>query len=99
MMDELVLRLTSYTQKVKLESRAASVAEIKSRIEHGFVFLDFIDTKGTTELGLNINAGSVINQNQNLKFTGTCELNFHRVSCHADIDMNTLHGTAEVKLL
>jgi hypothetical protein len=69
------------------------LSEIKDRLNQGFVFVKFLETQGETELGINIdNSLSVLNKadfdsgNGMLTLVGTCELDFIKVRCIAEIN-------------
>ena len=71
-----------------------------------FVFVEFTDTQGGTELGINIDdaltdlsKGDFNKGIGKLKIVGTCELNYHKVRCHAEVDLKTRKGKGYLEVL
>ncbi len=105
-MDDLVKRLSEGSHDVEFESRTKSLEEIKSRIDDGFVFITFTKTRGGTELGINIEKDLIdiskadFNSGKGkIKIAGTCELNYNKVRCVADIDLSSKKGKGHLVVL
>lgn len=106
-MDRLVKQLSEGKHRIEFEPRTEDYAELKERlVEIKFVFVKFMDTMGETELGININDNLTNLENAdytsgtgNIHVVGTCELNYHKVRCIADVDLKTKKGTAHLELL
>ena len=106
-MDGLVKQLSKGKHPIVFEPRTEDYNELKERlVEMKFVFVKFMDTMGETELGINVDDSltSLEDANYtkgtgNIHVVGTCELNYHRVRCIADIDLKTKKGTAHLELL
>ncbi len=106
-MDRLVKQLSEGKHPIVFEPRTESYNELKERlVEMKFVFVKFMDTMGETELGINIDDSltnlkdaDFVNGTGNIRVVGTCELNYHRVRCIADINLKTKKGTACLELL
>lgn len=106
-MDRLVKQLSTGKHPVVFEPRSEKYDEIKERlVEMKFVFVKFMDTMGETELGINIddsltdlkNADFVDGKGK-IRVVGTCELNYHKVRCIAEINLKTKKGTAYLEPL
>ncbi|OJW54548.1 MAG: hypothetical protein BGO67_10165 [Alphaproteobacteria bacterium 41-28] len=105
-MDHLVERL-SVNQPVEFESRTNTLEELKERLlDMKFVFITFPETKGGTELGINVDTDSTdlkkadfTKGTGNIYVVGTCELNYHKVRCIAEIDLSTKKGMGCLELL
>lgn len=102
-MNELVQCLSEGQHSVDFESRTKDIDKIKERIDNGFVFVTFTQTRGGTELGLNIEKEltdlSKANFEQgggSLLVSGTCTLNYQRIRCIAKIDLATRKGTGRL---
>lgn len=105
-MDRLVGTLVEGKHPVEFEARTETLNELSERIKGGFVFIKFTDTEGGTEIGINLEEGSKkLNDNilkkdtSTIKIAGTCELNFHNVKCHAEINLKTRKGFGYIELL
>jgi hypothetical protein len=97
-MNELVQRLSEGKHPVAAE-RCKSAAELKERIERGFVLIKFTGTRGGTELGVQLDsaetrldgadfaAGSGV-----VRLVGGLTLNYVKVQCVAELDLSTLKG-------
>jgi len=106
-MDRLVQQLSKGKHPVVFEPRTEEYNELKERLlEMKFVFVKFTDTMGETELGINID-DSLSNFKKadfekgegDIHVVGTCELNYHKVRCIADVDLKTKQGTAYLEIL
>lgn len=99
-MNELVERLSIKESHVIFEKRTKSLEEVKRRIEDGFVFVTFTETKGQTELGIDLESelsdlskANFEDGTGEIKISGTCELNYEKVRCKATIDLSTKEGS------
>lgn len=105
-MDSLVNSLSVGNHKIEFESRIEKMEEVKERLENGFVFVTFVDTRGGTELGINVDK-SLTNLKEAdfkkskgiIKVTGTCELNYHKIKCVAEVDLATKSGQGHLEPL
>jgi hypothetical protein len=77
-----------------------TIKAFKERIDLGYVHLRFIDTRGGTELGVRLDSGALDlsnadfkNQTGSVHLEGGLTLNYQKVRCIADIDLQTLTGT------
>lgn len=104
--NELVERLSEKIHKISFEDRVKELSQVKERIEDGFVFVKFTETKGGTELGINLvknecnfdNADFEVG-NGILHIVGTCELNYYKVKCIADVNLSTREGNGHLELI
>ena len=106
MMDQLITQLLTGNHPVLFEPRTEDINEIKERLNQGFVFIKFTETQGGTELGVNVdgqltrlNEGNFETNKGAIQVVGTCELNFQKVRCIADIDLSTRQGIGRIELL
>lgn len=105
-MDNLVDRLLA-KQPVEFESRTNNLEEAKERLlGTKFIFIMFTETKGGTELGINVDTD--LTDVKEADFTkgvghisvvGTCELNYQKVRCIAEIDLSTKKGVGCLELI
>ena len=106
-MDRLVKQLSTGKHPIVFEPRTDEYSELKERlVEIKFVFVKFMDTMGETELGINVDDSLTDLKNAdftkgkgNIHVVGTCELNYHKVRCVAEINLKTKKGTAYLELL
>lgn len=106
-MDRLVKQLSEGKHPVVFEPRTEEYSELKERlVEMKFVFVKFMDTMGETELGINVDDSltnlenaDYTNGTGDIHVVGTCELNYHKVRCIANIDLKTKKGTAYLEVL
>jgi hypothetical protein len=105
-MDNLVERLSKGEHPVVFDQRTKDIKEVKERLENGFVFVTFTQTAGGTELGINvdnkltnINNADFIKGKGTIHLEGTCKLNYHKVQCIADVDLETREGKGFLKIL
>lgn len=103
---ELVEKLRQGTHKVSFEDRVKELSQVQDRINDGFVFVKFIETRGGTELGINLvkeecnfNDGDFKAGRGNLHVVGTCELNYCKVKCVADVELSTRMGQGHLELV
>jgi hypothetical protein len=99
MINELVQRLSEGKHEVVIGHRDEPYEEIKQRIEDGYIHIKFTQTKGGTELGINVDLNSTnvkeldFNKGEGLlHIEGTTNLNYNAVRCIADIDLATRKG-------
>jgi hypothetical protein len=105
-MDDLVKQLTK-KQPINFESRTDTLDELKQRLtEMKFVFITFIETKGGTELGINVDSDLTKIENADfdkgagiISVVGTCTLNYQKVRCIAEVDLSTKKGTGYLEPL
>jgi hypothetical protein len=106
-MDRLVKHLSEGKHPIVFEPRTEEYSELKERLtEMKFVFVKFMDTMGETELGINVDDSltnledaDFIEGKGNVHIVGTCDLNYHKVRCIAEVDLKTKKGTAYLELL
>lgn len=106
-MDRLVKQLSEGKHPVVFEPRTEEYSELKERlVEMKFVFVKFTDTMGETELGINVDNNLTDLKDVdfekckgNIHVVGTCELNYHKVRCIADINLKTKKGTGYLEVL
>lgn len=104
-MDHLIERLL-VNQPIEFESRTSTLEELKERLlDMKFVFITFPETKGSTELGINVDIDLTDIKNAdftkgtgNIYVVGTCELNYQKVHCIAEIDLFTKKGLGRLEL-
>lgn len=103
---DLVKRL-SVKQPINFEARTNTLEELKERLlEMKFVFITFTETKGGTELGIDVDQGLSDIRNAdfekgvgNIKIVGSCELDYQKVQCIAEVDLSTKKGTGYLESL
>ena len=104
-MSELVQHLKQGPQPV-IYSRAKSASELKSAIDRGYVLLKFTETRGGTELGVPLDAPAC--RLRDADFTvgrgcvhleGELTLDYVRVRVLADIDVATLAGEGQLRVV
>jgi hypothetical protein len=106
-MDDLVQRLSEGEHAVTVGGPKPSLEEFRKRVEDmGYVFLKFTDTRGGTDLGVRVEkSASDLSQAYFEQATGvahvegTLTLNYVKVRCVADIDLETLRGTGHLVAL
>lgn len=106
MINELVQRLSEGKHEVIIGHRDEPYDEIKQRIEDGYIHVKFIQTKGGTELGINVdldktNVGGVdfSKGEGTLHIEGTTNLNYNEVRCISDIDLKTRKGEGYLEII
>ncbi len=106
-MDELVERLSIGKHPVVFEKQSKEIQEVKHRlVELKFVFVKFTNTRGGTELGINVEDNLTCLDEANLEkgtgnihIAGWCILNYHKVRCIADINLATREGVGYLEVL
>jgi hypothetical protein len=103
---ELVERLSRGVHKVSFEDRVKDPSYVEERIKDGFVFVKFTQTKGETELGINLiqdecdfSSGDFKEGTGKLHVVGTCELNYCKIKCIADVSLTTRDGIGHLELI
>jgi uncharacterized protein YbdZ (MbtH family) len=97
---DLVTRLSQGEHPVEANLRPERTAlALKERIEQGYFPLKFTDTFGGTELGVRLDPGGVDvsgadfdNQSGTVHLEGGLTLNYVKVRCVADLNLQTLTG-------
>ncbi len=98
--DDLLERLCAGTHPVEAVVRPGNDARtLKERIDMGYVYIKFINTRGGTELGVRLDA-SALDLSQadfaqpagTVHLVGDLTLNYVKVRCIADLDLTTLSG-------
>jgi hypothetical protein len=107
MINELVKRLSEGKHKVILEGRNDSYEDIKSRINNGFVYINFIETKGTgTEIGIHLDHNKTDitysdfdEKEGRVRVVGATTLNYNPVRCIVDVDLSTRIGEGYLEVI
>jgi len=105
--DDLVKRLLEENHPVTVGSSKLSLEEFKRCLEDiGYVFIKFTDTQGGTDLGLLVDKSSTdlsqahFDQRTGIVHVeGTLTLNYLKVRCIADIELETLNGMGHLVVL
>ena len=102
-MNELVERLCKGDHPVEASCRPEkTVEEFKAAIDRGYVHIKFTQTRGGTELGVRLDKDSDFskadfqNKKGKVHISGGLILNYNKVTCVADIDLETLNGTGHL---
>ncbi|TQV67994.1 MbtH domain protein [Exilibacterium tricleocarpae] len=97
-MNELVEFLTK-PQRVINGSNSKGVQDFKDQIDRGYVFVKFTETKGGTDLGVRMDPDSCDISKADFEaatgsvhIEGDLELNYVKVRCKADINLENLEG-------
>jgi uncharacterized protein YbdZ (MbtH family) len=96
----LVDKLCEGDHRIEASLRPEKTAEaLKSRIDMGYVHIKFTETKGGTELGvridretLDLSQADFENKVGSVHLEGELTLDYVKVRCIADIDLQTLGG-------
>src|SRR5215510_10625140 len=105
-MDDLVTRLCKGRHPVEVCLRSEKTARnLKERIDLGYVYIKFTETRGGTELGVRLDRDAIDlsqadfeNQAGAAHLVGGLTLNYVNVRCIADIDLQTLKGEGRLEL-
>ena len=105
--DELVHRLSEGEHPVEAGLRPErTVPVLKEAIDRGYVHIKFTNTKGGTELGVQLdpNASDLsqadfANQTGRVHLVGGLTLNYVKVRCIADFDLTTLTGQGHLEII
>lgn len=103
--ERLVDRLCKGDHHVEISLRPnVSAKAFKEAIDTGYVRVKFTDTKGGTELGLRVNNDACNFQDANFeqatgraKVVGDLTLDYTRVRCIAEIDLQSLAGQSHLE--
>jgi hypothetical protein len=103
-MDDLVQHLSTGRHPL-VAARANSSADLRDSIERGFVLLTFTDTRGGTELNVQLDRQrSVLDRADFVKGQGVVQLvgrltlNDESVELRAEVDLATLEGEGNLTL-
>ena len=106
MINELVQRLSDGEHEIVLGYRNESYEEIKQRITDGYIHIKFTQTKGGTELGINVDLSSTNIKDVDftkgdglLHIEGITNLNYNPVRCVADIDLASRKGLGFLQII
>lgn len=99
-MNALVQRLSQGTHHVVIGDSRPSVDELKKRLDEiGYVFLKFTETRGGTNIGIQVDKAATdtssadfVQKTGIVHIEGTLTLDYVNVRCVADIDLSTLEG-------
>ena len=105
-MDDLVRRLIEGKHAVEVRVRPEKTpAMFKAAIDRGIVHLRFPETRGGTELGVHLDPGSsdlsgadFERGTGSVKLNGRLTLNYVKVRCIADINLDSLTGLGNLEL-
>jgi uncharacterized protein YbdZ (MbtH family) len=103
--DDLVQRLSASEHPVEVSLRPErSVDAFKDRIDQGYVHIKFTGTRGGTELGvrldrdaLGLDRADFENRTGMVHLEGGLTLNYVKVRCVADINLETLAGQGRLQ--
>jgi hypothetical protein len=106
-MNELVQRLSQGEHPVEASLKPQKTATaLKESIDRGYVHIKFIQTKGGTDLGVRLDPfasswseADFTQSKGKVHLVGDLTLNYERVRCMADIDLETLEGTGHLELI
>lgn len=97
-MNDLVEYLTN-TQRVINGGNSKGVQDLKDQIDRGYVFIKFTETKGGTDLGVSVDKeksdltkADFDSSTGNVHIEGELTLNYVKVRCIADINLENLEG-------
>jgi hypothetical protein len=104
-MNELVQRLSQGDHPVEASLRPEkTVAALKESIDREYVHIKFTNTQGGTDLGVrldreasNFNTADFEQQKGKVHLVGNLTLNYVKVRCVADIDLETLAGVGHLE--
>jgi hypothetical protein len=103
--DDLVTRLSKGRHPVEVCFRPEKTARnLKEKIDLGYVYIKFTGTRGGTELGVRLDRDAIDlsradfeNQVGAVRLEGGLTLNYVKVRCIADIDLQTLKGEGHLE--
>lgn len=98
----LVERLATGKHRISVTPPSGEGPEaLGDAIERGYVFVQFEETEGGTELGVRLDSDAVAAQDGQgpLRLSGTLELDSVPVRCIAEVDAATLTGTGYLEIL
>jgi uncharacterized protein YbdZ (MbtH family) len=102
--ESLVKRLSEGSHPIEASLRPDRNAKaLKERIDLGYVHIKFTDTRGETELGLRLDPSAVDtsgadfeNSSGVVHLEGGLTLNYVKVRCIADVNLETLQGSGHL---
>ena len=105
-MKELVQRLSQGNHPVEVSLKPEkTVQALKESIDRGYVHIKFTDTKGGTDLGVkleqdasNLKEANFAHPQGLVHLVGNLTVNYVKVRCIADIDLETLEGQGHLEL-
>ena len=96
--DDLVERLSQGDHPVEASLRPEKTLDaLKECIDRGYVHIKFTGTRGGTELGVALDRDAVVFDDSSVKLVGGLTLNYEKVRCIANIDLNTLAGQGHLE--
>ena len=103
--ESLVDRLSSGEHPVVVSLRPEPTAQLfKEALDRGYVHIKFTDTRGGTELGVRVDTdASEVSQADfdaatgSVRIVGGLTLDYQKVRCIAEIDLQTLAGTGHLE--
>ena len=106
-MDELVKKLSTGSHPVEVDLRPERTpAALKRSLENGYVLVKFTGTRGGTVLGFKVTADSMDLSKADfaagcgqLRIWGDLSLNYTKVTCIAEIDLESLTGSGRLQPL
>jgi hypothetical protein len=106
-MNELVQRLTEGDHPVTVGGPQPSLEEFQKRVQDmGYVFIKFAETRGGTDIGVRVDKNATDLSRADFErgtgaahVEGTLTLDYVKVRCVADIELETLHGTGHLVAL
>ncbi|MDB9527407.1 hypothetical protein PN498_15520 [Oscillatoria sp. CS-180] len=106
-MNELVERLSKGSHPVVVSLRPDnSLENLQAAIKRRYVHIKFTDTQGGTELGVRLDESASNWQEADftdgkgtIQLVGDLTLNYEKVKCLADIDLETLAGQGHLNVL
>jgi len=103
-MSDLVKRLTEGETRV-VATRVSDAAELRERIDRGYVLVKFTETKGGTELGFepeldqcSLDNADFSTGDGQVTLVGNLKLDYVPVKLIATLDLKTLEGRGKLEL-
>lgn len=104
-MDALVKKLVENASRV-VAQRAENSQGLREQIERKYVLVKFVETQGGTEIGVPLDMGLTKIDKANfddgtgsVHLVGELTLNYVRVRCIVDLNVETLEGTGQLELV
>jgi len=105
--NELVQRLSQGEHPVEVSLKPQKTATaLKESIDRGYIHIKFTQTKGGTDLGVRLDPeasywdeADFTQSVGKVHLVGNLTLNYVKVQCIADIDLETLEGNGHLKLI
>ena len=106
-MNELVQRLSEGKHLIEVSLQPSNKAiALKECIDRGYVYIKFTETKGGTDLSVELdkelssfNEANFDNQQGYAHIVGHLTLNYVKVRCIADINLEILAGQGHLELI